>query len=76
MASRSGALLVAGGCCHDYKAQKDLLTKGISARANVEWRIAYDPNNGTSHLNPIYLNDDWAKGFDVVLHDECSAETS
>ncbi len=68
------ALLVAGGCCHDYKHQKDLLTKGISARANVEWRIAYDPDSGTKHLNPIYLNDDWAKGFDVVLHDECSAD--
>ena len=29
------ALLVAGGCCHDYKHQKDILTEGISARANV-----------------------------------------
>ena len=25
------ALLVIGGCCHDYDKQKDLLTKGISA---------------------------------------------
>ena len=29
------ALLVAGGCCHDYKHQKEILTEGISARANV-----------------------------------------
>ncbi len=29
------ALLVIGGCCHDYAKQKDILTKGISARANV-----------------------------------------
>jgi len=68
------ALLVAGGCCHDYKNQKDILTKGISARANVQWKIAYDPNTSTSHLNPVYLDDNWAKGFDVVLHDECSAD--
>ena len=68
------ALLVAGGCCHDYKHQKDILTKGISARANVQWKIAYDPDTGTKHLNPIYENDDWAKGFDVVVHDECSAD--
>jgi len=26
------ALLVAGGCCHDYAKQKDILTQGISAR--------------------------------------------
>ena len=25
------ALLVIGGCCHDYANQKDILTKGISA---------------------------------------------
>ncbi len=68
------ALLVIGGCCHDYGKQKDLLTKGISARANIEWVIAYDTDKGTKHLNPIYENADWAKGFDVVVHDECCAD--
>lgn len=68
------ALLVIGGCCHDYRAQKDLLTRGISERANVEWTVAYDPDTTTKHLNPIYEDPDWAKGFDVVVHDECSAD--
>jgi len=68
------ALLVLGGCCHDYGKQKDIITQGISKRANVEWVIAYDPDKGTKHLNPIYENPDWAKGFDVVVHDECSAD--
>ncbi|MCX6911409.1 MAG: hypothetical protein NTY01_25660 [Verrucomicrobia bacterium] len=27
------ALLIAGGCCHDYKTQKDILKKGIEERA-------------------------------------------
>jgi type 1 glutamine amidotransferase len=65
------ALLVIGGCCHDYKKQKDILTKGISARANVEWTVSYDPDTGTKHLNPVYNDTNWAKGFDVVVHDEC-----
>lgn len=68
------ALLVCGGCCHDYAKQKDILTKGISARANVEWTISYDPDKGTTHLNPIYNNEDWYKGFDVIVHDECTAD--
>lgn len=68
------ALLVVGGCCHDYKKQQELLTKGISARANVQWVVAYDPDTTTKHLNPIYEKEDWAKGFDVVVHDECSAD--
>jgi type 1 glutamine amidotransferase len=68
------ALLVIGGCCHDYAKQKDLLTKGISARANVEWTVAYDPDTTTKHPNPVYDNPDWAKSFDVVVHDECSSD--
>jgi type 1 glutamine amidotransferase len=68
------ALLVIGGCCHDYAKQKDILTKGISARANVQWVISYDPDTGTKHLNPIYEKEDWYKGFDVVVHDECCSD--
>ena len=68
------ALLVIGGCCHDYAKQKDILTKGISARANVEWTIAYDPDTTTKHLNPVYEKPDWAKGFDVIVHDECCSD--
>ncbi len=68
------ALLVIGGCCHDYKKQQELLTRGISARANVQWAIAYDSDTTTKHLNPVYEKEDWAKGFDVIVHDECSSD--
>jgi type 1 glutamine amidotransferase len=68
------ALLVIGGCCHDYAKQKDVVTRGISARANVQWTIAYDPDKGTKHVNPVYGNPEWAKGYDVVVHDECCSD--
>ena len=70
------ALLVVGGCCHDYARQKDILTRGISARANVEWTVSYDPDTGTKHLNPVYEKQDWAKGFDVIVHDECCSDVT
>jgi len=70
------ALLVTGGGYHDYANQKDILTKGVSARANVQWSIAYDPDTECRHLNPVYEKTDWAKGFDVVVHDECSADVN
>jgi type 1 glutamine amidotransferase len=66
-------LLVLGGCCHDYEAQKKILSEGISERAHVEVVIAHDPDTSTSHMNPVYESADWATGFDVVIHDECSA---
>jgi type 1 glutamine amidotransferase len=69
-------LLVCGGCCHDYAKQKDILAKGIAERANVEVTIAYDPGEKgvapQGKLNPVYNSDDWAKNFDVVIHDECT----
>jgi len=68
------ALLVIGGCCHDYAKQKEILSKGISARAHVEVTIAYDPDTSTKHLNPVYEKPDWSKDFDVVIHDECSSD--
>jgi type 1 glutamine amidotransferase len=67
-------LLILGGCCHDYAKQKDILAKGLAERANVEVTIAYDEDKTTKHLNPVYDNADWAKGFDVIVHDECSSE--
>jgi type 1 glutamine amidotransferase len=68
------ALLILGGCCHDYQAQQTILKEGIEARANVEVTIAYDPDKGTKHLNPVYEKADWYKGYDVIIHDECSAD--
>ena len=70
------ALLVLGGCCHDYAHQKDILSKGIAERANVEVTIAYDTDKTTKHLNPVYEKDDWAKGYDVVIHDDCTADVN
>jgi type 1 glutamine amidotransferase len=68
------ALLVIGGGFHDYAKQKDILTKGIAARAHVVWTVAYDPNTGTRHKNPVYDDPNWANNFEVVVHDECCSE--
>ena len=68
------ALLICGGCCHDYAHQKKILTEGISARANVEWTIVHEGDGSTTHKVARYNDPDWAKGFDVVVHDECFAD--
>ena len=30
------ALLITGGCCHDYAKQKLIISQGVSKRANVD----------------------------------------
>lgn len=68
------ALLVLGGCCHDYAQQQNILKAGIEERANIVVDIAYTPDKSTGAKFPQYEKDDWAKGYDVIIHDECSAE--
>ena len=67
------ALLVTGGCCHDYDRQKLILTRGISARANVRWTVVQQGGKTTNTKIPLYNDPDWAKGFDIVVHNECFA---
>src|ERR1051325_1793764 len=68
------ALLVIGGCCHDYAKQKTILTEGISARAHVEWTVVHEGDGVTTHRMRVYENPDWSKGYDVVVHDECCSD--
>ena len=67
-------LIVAGGCCHDYANQKEILKKGLEARLNVKVEMAYDATKGTKPVFEIYKKADWHKDFDVVVHDECAAD--
>lgn len=68
------ALLITGGCCHDYEHQKDILKQGIEARANVVVDVIYVADSSTRPALPIYGNRDYAKDYDVVIHDECAAD--
>jgi len=67
-------LLITGGCCHDYAKQKDILKKGLEARANVVVDQIHTGDSSTKPPLPIYGNPDYAKGYDVVIHDECAAD--
>lgn len=68
------ALLVLGGCCHDYGKQKDVLKAGLEQRLNIEVDISYNPDKSTKAVFPQFEKDDWATSYDVVIHDECSAD--
>ena len=67
-------LLVLGGCCHDYTRQMDLLKKGLEARAHVQVEFVFNPDTSTKARYEVYEKPDWAKGYDVIIHDECSAD--
>src|SRR6476620_142696 len=71
-------LLVTGGCCHNYKLQSEMLTNAVGRMLSggAEWKIVNEGGSGTKAQISLYENPNWAKGFDVVIHNECFADTT
>ncbi|NBP81186.1 ThuA domain-containing protein [bacterium] len=70
------ALLITGGCCHNYFIQSKLLTEGVSRNVNVDWTVLHDGGKGTQATIKLYNDPDWARPYDVVIHNECFANTA
>ncbi len=68
------ALMVCGGCCHDYASQKHIVSEGISKRANVEFTLVHEGNDRTNRVS-TYEKPEWWKGYDVIVHNECFGHT-
>lgn len=64
------ALLIAGGCCHDYPNQNVIVTQGVSQRANITWEVFHGATDRDRRV-AMYQTDRWADSFDVVVHNEC-----
>jgi hypothetical protein len=69
-------LLITGGCCHDYATQKNILKKGLEERANVVVDQVHCPDKTTRPPLAFLGHADYAKGYDLVIHDECAADIS
>jgi len=69
-------LLVAGGCCHDYATQTKLLEAGLESRVRADVTVAYNPDTSTKARFEVYEKDGWADPYDVIVHDECSADVT
>lgn len=70
-------LLIVGGCCHEYALQKEILRAGLEERANVIVDEVYSGDKTDAPAFPmIYGNPSYAKGYDVIIHDECASRTA
>lgn len=70
------ALLITGGCCHDYQGQKTIIPEGVSARARVEWTVVHEGGTSSDHRVSVYEIPNWAADYDVVVHNECFSAIS
>ena len=69
------ALLVTGGCCHDYAKQKRHPEEGHRGAGRRGGGHHLRLADGSTHPPlPIYGHPDYANGYDVVIHDECASD--
>jgi type 1 glutamine amidotransferase len=68
---RIQALVVSGGCCHDYTTQAKLVMESIGRTLPVDWTVVNQGGTARESKIPLYANADWIKGFDIVVHNEC-----
>ena len=68
------ALLITGGCCHDYDVQATAFMEGVKKFGNVTWTVVNEGGKSKDHRSSLYDNPDWAKPYDVVVHNECFAD--
>ena len=70
------ALLITGGCYHNYQFQSDAMTNAIGKVANVEWTILREECTGSTKKEiALYDDPNWARPFDIIIHNECFADT-
>lgn len=55
--------------------QTEALKNGLSKLASAEWTVINEGGNGTEATISLYNNSDWAKNYDVIVHNECFADT-
>ena len=67
------AMIVTGGCCHDYTGQSKILMDTLNAVMPINWTVVQGMSSVPDGRLPLYDNPDWAKGFDIVIHNECWA---
>lgn len=70
------ALLITGGCCHDYDFQKQTLTTALSERAPIDWTIVHEGGDSKDFQSKLFNDPNWSNDYDIVVHNECYANTA
>lgn len=65
------ALMISGGCCHDYQNQKRIISEGLSNKVGkIEWTLL-EYGSKREVKADVYKQKAWIEGFDIVVHNEC-----
>ena len=65
------ALMLTGGCCHDYTKQKVIISEALKKSDDVTTDIIHEQN--MNKMKEILSKKDWHKGYDFVIYNICHA---
>lgn len=68
-------LLITGGCCHNYTFQTQVLKDALAKYKKADWTVVSEGGTATKAILPLFNDSNWAKGYDVIIHNECFADT-
>jgi len=74
--SRIRALVISGGPFHDYILQDKILLEALSNALPIDWTVILEGGRATNAQIALYHTPAWAKGFDIVVHNECFADVT
>ncbi len=67
-------LYVTGGGWHDYDKQAEIIPAGLEVRANIKVTVKkVAASQEAEQRHPAYAGENWAEGFDVVIHNVCNS---
>src|SRR5688500_7090607 len=67
------AMIVTGGCCHDYTGQSKVLMDTLNAVMPINWTVVQGMTALPDGRLLLYENSNWTRGFEIVIHNECWA---
>ena len=65
------AMMITGGCCHDYKQQKNIISEGISERVPTKWDIFFEMDQEKSKAR--LSESGWSEEYDYIVYNHCFA---
>lgn len=68
---RIKALMVAGGCCHDYPAQAAIFMRQLHEELPIDWTFQYLNWQANREAPAFYSDPNWFQGYDIVVHNDC-----
>jgi type 1 glutamine amidotransferase len=68
------ALLLIGGCCHEYEKQLEVLKTGLGERLKLDLTVEFNPKDSRDIRFETVTKPEWSKPYDVVIYDICTGD--